>query len=253
MPETALGTTDLDRVLAGARVDPAVFVLRPDYRVVVLAMDGLPPASSDDHTEALLCSAEESARDALREQPVDQLPHVASWRDAYRAFGAKPQRTRNSLEALLRRADTGLPRINRLTDLYNAISVKHQIPVGGEDLTRYVGSPVLTRATGREPFDTVAEGVSAVEHPEPGEVVWCDDAGVTCRRWNWRQARRTQLTKDTAAALFILEALDPITNEALAAAADELLARLSLLAPDVRVARRVMSAVATTAATEKAD
>jgi DNA/RNA-binding domain of Phe-tRNA-synthetase-like protein len=33
-----------------------------------------------------------------------------SWREAYRAFGAKPQRTRNSLEALLRRVETGLPR-----------------------------------------------------------------------------------------------------------------------------------------------
>ena len=49
----------------------------------------------------------------------------AAWREAYRAFGAKPQRTRNSLEALLRRAEGGLPRVNRLTDAYNAISVIH--------------------------------------------------------------------------------------------------------------------------------
>ena len=40
----------------------------------------------------------------------------------------------------------------------------------------------------------MADGISVTEHPDPGEVVWCDDAGVTCRRWNWRQARRTQLT-----------------------------------------------------------
>jgi DNA/RNA-binding domain of Phe-tRNA-synthetase-like protein len=58
---------------------------------------------------------------------------VASWREAYRAFGAKPQRTRSSLEALLRRASSGLPRVNRLTDIYNAISVLHQIPLGGDD------------------------------------------------------------------------------------------------------------------------
>ena len=45
-------------------------------------------------------------------------------------------------EALMRRADAGLPHVNRLTDLYNAISVLHQIPVGGEDLTRYAGAPV---------------------------------------------------------------------------------------------------------------
>jgi DNA/RNA-binding domain of Phe-tRNA-synthetase-like protein len=63
-------------------------------------------------------------------------PHVAAWREAYQAFGAKPNRTRNSLEALLRRAATDLPRVNRLTDIYNAISVLHQIPIGGEDLAR---------------------------------------------------------------------------------------------------------------------
>ena len=76
---------------------------------------------------------------------------MAAWRQAYRAFGAKPQRTRNSVEALLRRAETGLPRVNRLTDLYNAVSVLHQLPLGGEDLTRYAGAPQLVRATGTEP------------------------------------------------------------------------------------------------------
>ena len=74
---------------------------------------------------------------ALDVSAVEQIPHVAQWREAYRAFGAKPQRTRNSLEALLRRAASGLPRVNRLTDIYNAVSVLHQVPLGGEDLDRY--------------------------------------------------------------------------------------------------------------------
>jgi DNA/RNA-binding domain of Phe-tRNA-synthetase-like protein len=166
---------------------------------------------------------------------------VAAWREAYRAFGAKPQRTRNSLEALLRRAPSRLPRVNRLTDYYNAVSVLHQIPVGGEDLTRYAGPPRLVRAAGTEPFDTAADGVPVIEHPDPGEVVWCDDAGVTCRRWNWRQGRRTQLREDTTAALFILDALDPVTGQALHAAAGDLIARLARLSPDVRAVRRLIT------------
>src|SRR3954470_3806604 len=231
--------------LAGARVDDAVFALRPDYRALLLAVDGIVPAASDDVSEALLEAAEASAREALRDLSVEHLPHVAAWREAYRAFGAKPQRTRNSLEALLRRAEGGLPRVNRLTDVYNAVSVLHQIPLGGEDLTRYIGSPRLLRATGSEPFDTVADGGAVVEHPDPGEVVWCDDAGVTCRRWNWRQARRTQLREDTTKALFILDALDPLTDDALHAAADDLTAHLTRLGPDVRAARRLIAAAVT--------
>jgi DNA/RNA-binding domain of Phe-tRNA-synthetase-like protein len=232
----------LEEFLAGAFVDSAVFALRPDYRALLLAVDGIVPGPGDQESDALLQAAQAAARQALNGGPAEELPHVAAWREAYRAFGAKPQRTRNSLEALLRRAESGLPRVNRLTDYYNAVSVLHQIPLGGEDLTRYAGPPRLVRATGDEPFGTVADGLAVTEHPDPGEVVWCDEAGVTCRRWNWRQARRTQLRDDTTAALFILDALDPVTGQELHAAADDLVARLTGLGPGVRAARRLIAA-----------
>jgi DNA/RNA-binding domain of Phe-tRNA-synthetase-like protein len=232
----------LQEFLNGARVDTAVFSLRPDYRAVLLAVDGLVPGLSDDASEKLLQAAEATAREALDGRAVEDLPHVAAWREAYRSFGAKPQRTRNSLEALLRRTASGLPRVNRLTDIYNAISVLHQVPLGGEDLTGYAGAPRLVRATGKEPFDTVAGGAELVEHPDHGEVVWCDDAGVTCRRWNWRQGRRTQLREDTTTALFILDALEPMTNQALHTATEDLAGHLARLGPDVRIARRLIAA-----------
>ncbi|HEV3291005.1 MAG TPA: phenylalanine--tRNA ligase beta subunit-related protein [Streptosporangiaceae bacterium] len=232
----------LEEFLAGAFVDSAVFALRPDYRALLLAVDGIVPGPSDQESDARLQAAQAAARQALNGGPAEELPHVAAWREAYRAFGAKPKRTRNSLEALLRRAESGLPRVNRLTDYYNAVSVLHQIPLGGEDLTRYAGPPRLVRAAGDEPFDTVADGLAVTEHPDPGEVVWCDEAGVTCRRWNWRQARRTQLRDDTTAALFILDALDPVTDQELHAAADDLAARLTGLGPGVRAARRLIAA-----------
>jgi DNA/RNA-binding domain of Phe-tRNA-synthetase-like protein len=231
----------LEEFLAGAAVDDEVFALRPDYRALLVAVEGLVEGPSDEFSETLLEEAEAAAGDALARQPVEELPHVAAWREAYRAFGAKPQRTRNSMEALIRRAASGLPRVNRLTDVYNAVSVLHQIPLGGEDLTRYNGSPCLIRATGEEPFETTASGVEIVEHPDAGEVVWRDEAGVTCRRWNWRQGRRTQLTDSTTTALFILDALGPMTDEALTAAADDLVAHLTTVGPDVRSARRLIA------------
>ena len=238
MPDTSL----LGEFLAGARVEPAVLALRPDYRALLLAVGGLVPGPSDEASDALLRAAEAAARQALAGCAVEDLPHVAAWREAYRAFGAKPQRTRNSLEALLRRAESGLPRVNRLTDCYNAVSVLHQVPLGGEDLAGYAGPPRLLRAAGTEPFDTVAGGEPVVEHPEPGEVVWCDEAGVTCRRWNWRQGRRTRLREDTTTALFILDALGPLTDEALQAAADDLVGHLARLGADIQAASRLMAA-----------
>jgi DNA/RNA-binding domain of Phe-tRNA-synthetase-like protein len=231
----------LKAFLDGAAIDAAVFDLRPDYRAALLAVDGLRPGPSDERSDELLQKAEAAARKALSDLPVEEIPHIAAWREAYRAFGAKPQRTRNSLEALMRRAASGLPRVNRLTDLYNAVSVLHQVPVGGEDLSRYNGPPRLVRATGAETFDTVAGGEEVVERPEIGEVVWCDDAGVTCRRWNWRQARRTQLTDRTTTALFIFDALAQLSDEALQRAVEVLSAELTQLGADVRAVRRLIT------------
>jgi DNA/RNA-binding domain of Phe-tRNA-synthetase-like protein len=232
----------LHAFLDAATVDATVFALRPDYRALLLAVDGITPAPSDQASDALLGAAETAARAVLARQPVEEVAHIAAWRAAYRAFGAKPQRTRNSVEALMRRAaGPGMPRVNRLTDVYNAVSVLHHLPLGGEDLDRYDGSPRLTRATGAEPFDTTADGSSVIESPEPGEVVWGDDAGVTCRRWNWRQATRTQLHGHTTTALFILDALDPLTDAALCAAADDLVTHLRRTGDEFTIASRLLA------------
>jgi len=81
-----------------------------------------------------------------------------------------------------------------------------------------------------------------VEYPEAGEVVWCDSEGVTCRRWNWRQGRRTQLRDETTTALFILDALEPLTTEALLAAGEDLTSRLARLGADVVAAQHLVEA-----------
>lgn len=228
--------------LAAATVDAAVFDLRPDYRAVLLAADSLRGGPSDGASEHVLAAAEVTTRQRLDGQPPEQLPHLAAWREAYRAFGAKPQRTRPSVEALLRRLDpAGLPRIDRITDVYNAVSIASMLPFGGEDRAGYAGPPRLVRADGTEPFDTTAGGEPVVEHPEAGEVIWRDDAGVTCRRWNWRQALRTRITSATTSAVFILDALDPLDDEAAHAAADALTEALLALSPDAVVRRRLLA------------
>ena len=212
-----------------------VRALRPDFAVCAVAVTGagnVPPATRRPRRG---CARRRPGRRPGRTLP----PHVAAWREAYRAFGAKPQRTAPSVDALWTRARAGgLPRVNWLVDLYNAVSVRHVLPVGGEDLARFTGPIRLIRATGDEPFDTVANGAPLVEHPAPGEVVWADDLGVTCRRWNWRQGTRTRLTASSTDALFLLERLDPLPLEALDAAADALIDAVHGRFPTAVIERR---------------
>jgi len=233
-------STDLTAWLGQAQVDDAVLALRPDYAALLVVADGLSPGPSDDATDKVLRAAEEAASAALGGRVPADLAPVADWRAAYQSFGARPSRTRPSVEALLRRAEAGLPRIDRITDVYNAVSVRRLLPVGGEDLSRYRGPARLVRAGGDEPFDTVRDGEPALEHPEAGEVVWRDDAGVTCRCWNWRQCVRTRITHATVTAVFVLDGLASLGPAGLAAAGQDLTETLAALHPGARFAARLL-------------
>ncbi|MGP4114518.1 B3/B4 domain-containing protein [Streptomyces sp. 4N509B] len=234
-------TASLTAVLAEATIAPEVTALRPDYRALLVAVEGLHPGPSDAASEEVLARAEKEARERFAEQPPGENPHVQQWHEAFRAAGMKPKRTRPSVEALLRRVDAGLPRIDRITDVYNAISVAHVLPLGGEDLDRYQGPPRLLRATGEEGFETTANGEPVVESPEPGEVVWADDLGVTCRRWNWRQCTRTRITGETTRAVFVMDALGAVDDEELGRAGEELVAGLARLGPGVVAVTRLVT------------
>ncbi|KAF2638739.1 hypothetical protein P280DRAFT_528982 [Massarina eburnea CBS 473.64] len=58
----------------------------------------------------------------------------------------------------MRHAEDWIPRANRLTNIYNDMSIIHQIPLGARDLEKYVGPAQLARANGNETFVTSAAG-----------------------------------------------------------------------------------------------
>jgi DNA/RNA-binding domain of Phe-tRNA-synthetase-like protein len=230
-------------LLAGARVNADVWDRFPDYVAVVMSVMNLRPGPCTDHSEKLLAAAEAEARTLIGEGAAHDLPDVAVWREAYASFGVKPRDARSSIESLLRRVDKGLPRIDRLTDVYNAISVMHRIPIGGENLAAYVGPPQLVISDGTDLFDTTADGKRIEEGIPAGEIVWKDDAGVTCRRWNWRQCVRTRLGEETEQALFIIDGLGPEAKARAESAADALVRELRVDSPDLQVEMIVLESV----------
>lgn len=213
-------------------IDPAIWRLRPDFAALSLVVRNARNAPSDEASAAMLATA-------MVETPPWAEAHLEYWREAYRAFGAKPQRTPCSAEALRRRA-ASLPAVNRLVDAYNALSLRYAVPIGGEDLDAYRGSPLLTVAAGGEPFATVRDGAPVVEPVEAGEVVWRDAEGVTCRRWNWRQSPRTRLEPHSTAMWFVLERLDPMPLPALEEAGAALVAAVRDLAPAAAIEVRLL-------------
>lgn len=201
-------------------IAPEIFALRPDFMALSIAVDGVSNCASNDFSRGQLSFAAAN----LSHAPWAEA-HLNAWREAYRGFGAKPQRTPCSAEALRKRCerDGGVPETNAVVDIYNALSLRFAIPVGGEDATSYQGPPRLVRAMGDETFDTMAEGQPKLEGVDKGEVIWCDGRGVTCRRWNWRQGTRTRITDTSSSLWFILERLDPMPVDALLEAGRELI------------------------------
>jgi DNA/RNA-binding domain of Phe-tRNA-synthetase-like protein len=186
--------------------------------VVVSGIDNRRPGEA---VRSELIEAAAAATAVIGDGEFAGSPAIAVWREAYRRFGVKPSDYRSGIEGLLRAARRGEVRsVNPLVDCYNAVSLRHLLPCGGEDLDALVGDLRLTRARGDEQF--VPLGGDASSPPKPGEVVYADDAGIVCRAWNWREAERTKLTRESTRAVLVIEALPPRTAAEVTAACAEL-------------------------------
>ena len=180
----SLVTPSIDSHLAG---------IAPGFRALSILVEAAPIT----HPEVAPAALAQACQQMLNDDVPWADAHLSDWDEVFKAFGAKPKRTPCSASALRKRVlkDGSLPSLDPVVDIYNAVSIRYAIPVGGENLAAYSGAPRLTLADGSEPFDTFKEGQPVMEHPEPGEVIWRDDLGVTCRRWNWRQGVRTRLDR----------------------------------------------------------
>ncbi|NIO44280.1 MAG: hypothetical protein GTN36_01865, partial [Candidatus Aenigmarchaeota archaeon] len=143
------------------------------------------------------------------------------------SFGAKPKDYKCSVESLLRMIlkGTSIRHINKIVDIYNYVSIKHIIPVGGDDADRVEGDIILKFANGTEKF--IGLGSQELKNPRSGEVIYLDDKEVLCRRWNWRECDKTKMTEDTKNVLLVIEGLPPVTKEKIEEAAKELVSLIA--------------------------
>jgi DNA/RNA-binding domain of Phe-tRNA-synthetase-like protein len=208
-------------------IRPAVLELFPDALVGIAAATNLRNSGEDPEDTADLRRAEAALAERFAGITPAEHPRIAAWRDAYRRFGAKPKDHPSSIENLARRVLRGwqVPHVNRLVNLYNAISLETLLPAGGEDMDAIEGDVELTLASENEPPVRLL-GEAEARPPKPGEVIYRDRAGAICRRWNWKEADRTKLTEGTRNAILVVEGLPPATREDVSAAVDQLARRI---------------------------
>ncbi len=209
--------------MASFRLEPDFLVLFPEATIATALVRDIDNSIDDPEIWPMLEMEIDRVVASLGDGEISQHPAVAPWRAAFAHFGVKPSKYRSSIESMLRSAQSGrLRSINPLVDLYNTISLRHLLPVGGEDLAKIRGDVRLTRAVGDEFF--VPLGADNSEPPPAGAVIYKDDDGVICSCWNWREAERTMLTTSTTDAVLVIESVPPLDPGAARIAIDDLAA-----------------------------
>lgn len=191
----------------------------PESKIGILVCNGIDNhIKEEDKYAGFLKECEQLAQQHIQNPEFTSNPIIRTWRDAFYKFKTK-KGARCSIEALLKRVAKGnsIGTINPLVDIYNGISLKYGVPIGGEDIDKFDGDNRLTVAEGGEEF--VTYGSDKSEPPYPGEVVYKDNAGAICRCFNWRESVRTMLTEDTTNAFMIIETVagerDDVMDQAL--------------------------------------
>lgn len=184
----------------------------PDFRVAAVVATGLTiPAARPAELAALIAEREAACRVRWGGRELSEIPGIAVWRGAYRAFGIKKTSYRCSVERLVKNvlAERTLPEINGFVDAYNAVSLAHVMPLGADDLARVTGDVAFRYSRpGDTFFDMAGEEGSGpqLDPPKDGEVVYADAEKVLCRRWNWRQDWRSLVGPETTSAVVTVQA-----------------------------------------------
>ena len=186
--------------------DPAIIERFPTVVGGVIHADGVHNGPAPAELSAVFGAEQRSVRERIGETPLSELPTLAAWRGVFRGFGVNPTRYRSAAEALLRRLTKQgeLPSINTLVDLANLVSIRYALPVAAFDQRAVSGGTTVRLAYGGERWADL--GSSETEHPEPDEVIFCDeDDVVSARRWCWRQSRASAAGEDTTEILVTVE------------------------------------------------
>jgi DNA/RNA-binding domain of Phe-tRNA-synthetase-like protein len=139
--------------------------------------------------------------------PLSEIESLSAWRSAFRGFGVNPTKYRSATEALLRRLTKkgDIPSINAVVDICNLVSIRYGLPVAAFDTRELTGPITVQFAEGSESFTPLFREVA--EHPDPGEVIFADEAMlVVARRWCWRQSNESATQVGTTDAVFTIEA-----------------------------------------------
>jgi DNA/RNA-binding domain of Phe-tRNA-synthetase-like protein len=208
-------------------IQKELFDILPDLTIGMVVAKGMDNTRPSQEIDDLLTQAVEEVKKNFIGDKAQEHPRIKPWRAAFTKLGISGSKFPSSIESMARRILKGdpFPKINPLVDLYNSVSLRFLVPMGGHDLDTLEGNIHLRFTEGWEPF-TPMGGTETVTVPK-GELVYRDDREVLTRNWVWRQCEKDKATEKTKNIFIPIDVLGEVGRER----ADEIILQLSQLIP----------------------
>jgi DNA/RNA-binding domain of Phe-tRNA-synthetase-like protein len=127
-------------------IDEKLFQLLPDLKLGIIHYTKITVSESPQMLKGRLQLFQEQLFFELDTKPLTDFPGIKEWREAWKVFGADPNRYRPSAEALFRRIkkQNYLQSVHTAVDLNTFFSLQYEIPAGIYNLAKVVGDVQLT-------------------------------------------------------------------------------------------------------------
>ena len=203
-------------------VEKEIFEKLPNACFGVVMAKGIDNSKAYPEVDRFLDESITAAAQRFEGKKVKEEPDILPYREAFRALDINPNKYLCSIEALFTRIakGKGMPHINPVVDLGNAVSLKYTLPMGAHDLGGSSEDICIRFAL---PGDTFLPfGGEAEETPDSGEVVYAVGHQVRTRRWTWRQSEHGKIMPESTDIFFPIDGFTDFNREQVLAARDEL-------------------------------
>ncbi len=207
------------------KVSKEIFEIQPDLCFGVVVARGVV-------SEKISTGLEEAAKELevrCSGRKAKELEEVIPYREAFKAMGYNPNKFMPSIESLAGRVlkGKGIPSIDPVVDLYNSISLKYLLPIGGHDMDSGVGDIEVRLSKEGDKF-TPFGSIEAEEMPL-GEVVYSVGNEIKTRRWIWRQGELGKISQESRNIFFPVDGFEGKNDGEVREAVKELAHKLNTL------------------------
>ncbi|CRF34495.1 tRNA synthetase subunit beta [Brachyspira suanatina] len=204
-------------------IEDRVFETLNNMCVAVIIAKGINNQNKINDISTMLKESISNAEKEFENIKVKESEYIKCYRDAFQKLNINPNKFMCSIEALLTRISKkkGMPEINSIVDLVNAVSIKYKLPMGAHDLDSMNNEDFYIRYSVDD--DTFLPfGETETEKVDNNELVYAVTHDIRTRRWIWRQSEYGKITENSSNIIFPIDAFIGINDDKAIKARDEL-------------------------------